>query len=92
MTDYREQVEGDIAPGRGFDIVRVLSERKGLATHLTLRSGEALVVTAISFGRDIGAAWEHLYFDADGKSYFLSTSEVAALTEPESGAVLYKSA
>jgi hypothetical protein len=90
MERYQDQGEGEIVPGRGIDIVEILLVRRTLATHLELRSGERAAATNASYGRDIGDEWEHILYEEHGKTYFLMTSEVRRLVDPESGAVLYE--
>lgn len=89
MTALQDQGEGEIVPGLGFAAVRVLTERRATTTIATLRSGETVSIQGASFGRDIGADWEHIYFDVGGQSLFLSTSEIASMTDPLDGAILY---
>lgn len=90
MTAFQDQGEGELVPGLGFAAVRVLTKRRNIPTKITLRSGETFVVEKAEYARDIGADWEHIYFDADGQSYFLDTSEIATLTDSVSGLILYE--
>ncbi len=89
MTRYQDQGEGELVPGRGIQIVEILAERRGKATLIELRSGEEIVATNVSCGRDIGEEWEHIFFSEGAQSYFLSTAEINGLLEPDNRAVLY---
>lgn len=91
MTALQDQGEGEIVPGLGFAVVRVLTERCATSTIAALRSGETVSIQGASFGRDIGADREHIYFDVGGQSFFLSTCEFASMTDPLDGAILYMS-
>ncbi|WP_135212216.1 hypothetical protein [Vitreimonas flagellata] len=91
MTALQDQGEGEIVPGLGFAVVRVLTERCATSTIAALRSGETVSIQGASFGRNIGADWEHIYFDVGGQSFFLSTCEFASMTDPLDGAILYMS-
>lgn len=61
-----------------------------METIVELRSGEQFPLKDVSHGRDIGAQWEHLFFDVGDDAYFLNTSEIARLIDPRTGAVLYR--
>lgn len=91
MPKYRDQGTGDLVPGRGFAIARILLERRGVPTAIDFADGTAVTTSSASYGRDMGEEWEHLYLEVAGETLFTSTSEVARLRDPETGAFLYQS-
>lgn len=89
MTAFHDQGEGELVSDLGFAAVRVLTERRATTTIATLRLGDTVFIQGASSGSDIGADWEHTYYDVGGQPFFLSTSEIASMTDPLDGAVLY---
>jgi len=89
MSTHPDQGEGALVPGRGAKIVAVLTSRKFAPTRVTLESGETCVGANWSWGRDIGAEWEHVYFAEDGLDFFLSTEHISALEDPTTGEKLF---
>ncbi len=90
MTEYRDQGEGELVPGRGFAIVSMLGERQHIPTAIEFSDGAVLTATAVAFARDIGEEWEHLYFWSEGRELVTSTSNVVRLIDPASGSCLYQ--
>lgn len=89
MPTHSDQGEGALVPGRGAKIVMILVGRKFASTRVMLESGETCVGANWSWGRDIGADWEHLYFVEDGLDFFLSTESIVSLQDPVTGDLLY---
>ncbi|MCR6645278.1 MAG: hypothetical protein NVV62_12640 [Terricaulis sp.] len=89
MSAYPEQGEGALVPGRGAKIVTILVGRKFSPTRVALENGETCVGANWSWGRDIGADWEHVYFAEDGLDFFLSTEQIIALHDPATSEKLF---
>jgi hypothetical protein len=91
MSKYRDQGTGELVPGRGFTIAKILLERRGIPTAIDFGDGSTITTRSASYGRDIGEEWEHLYLEVAGETLFASTSEVARLRDPGTGAYLFQS-
>lgn len=89
MPTHLDQGEGALVPGHGAKIVAILVGRKSNATRVTLENGETSVAANWSWGRDIGADWEHVYFVEDGLDFFLSTKDIVSLQDAATGELLY---
>ena len=74
----------------------LLRGRCGSLTEATLTDGKKIVIHNIAWGRDMGAASDHITTNiSPGPSVphtvdFFTTDKVALLIAPESGAVLYR--
>ncbi len=88
---------GDLTEGLGAPLIKVLVARRGQPTIIRMASGEELFVyDGSGWGRDYGDMWEHVTAritppDAAPRDYdhhFFYMSEVEALLDPETGAVL----
>ena len=90
MTEYRDQGEGELVPGRGFEIVKILIERRGTPTAIDFDDGTTITTHEAAYGRDIGEEWEHLYLEVPGQTLFTSSSSVSALRDPETGVCLFQ--
>jgi len=81
---------GEIKEGKGAPLIRVLAERYGQPTIVRMADGSEFTVTnGTGWGRDYGDLWEHVTADtSDGRVEFFRTSDVEALLDPDSRAVL----
>src|SRR5436190_23472382 len=49
-----------VTPGLGARIVEILERRTGVETTVGMATGETYAVFNVAWGRDMGAAWEHV--------------------------------
>lgn len=83
-----------ILPGQGAPLVRLLCGRRGRPTRLHLADGRQITAWNCAWGRDHGRDWEHLTLNmsprrADAETAFVSTADVLAASDAESGDDLY---
>ena len=83
-----------ILPGCGASLVRLLMRRRGRPTRLRLSGGAEITAWNCAWGRDYGRDWEHLTVNmsprrAGAETAFVSTADVVAACDAESGADLY---
>ena len=85
-----QQGWGEIKEGAGAPLIRVLTERCGQPTTVRMMDGsEFIVVDGTGWGRDLGDLWEHVTAETnDGRVEFFYVSDVEALLDPSTGAVL----
>lgn len=74
--------------------MRLLCGRRGRPTRLHLNDGRQITAWNCAWGRDHGREWEHLTLNmsprrADAETAFVSTADVMAASDVESGADLY---
>jgi len=84
-----------VTPGLGVLIVEILERRTGIETTVEMATGEAYAVFNIAWGRDMGAAWEHVTTnispEVEGASLdFFMTDDVVRLEDPRTGETLWK--
>ncbi len=84
-----------ILPGQGAGLVRLLGQRRGRATRLKLRGGREVVAHNCAWGIGYAAEWEHLTVNLSPRVptapvAALSSAEVLAAEDPETGALLYR--
>jgi hypothetical protein len=81
---------GEIKEGAGAPLIHVLAERYGQPTIVRMADGsEFTVINGTGWGRDYGDLWEHVTADtSDGRVEFFYMSDVEALLEPGTRAVL----
>ena len=84
-----------ILPGCGASLVRLLMRRRGRPTRLRLSGGAEITAWNCAWGMDFGREWEHLTLNmsprlADAATAFVSTADVVAASDPESGRALYQ--
>ncbi|MBL7253205.1 hypothetical protein [Paractinoplanes lichenicola] len=81
-------------PALDEDLVKLLHDRGGVETIVTLQDGRCLVVYDIAWGYDIGEQWAHVTTNVspgrEGAAVdVFSTSEVASLTDPGTARRIY---
>jgi hypothetical protein len=81
---------GELTEGAGAPLIRLLVERRGRPTILQFADGtEFTTFDGTGWGRDCGDLWEHVTaHTTDGSIEFCYMSEVAALLEPDTRAVV----
>ena len=84
-----------VLPGAGASLVELLMQRCGRPTRLKLRDGVEVTAWNCAWGMDYGREWEHLTLNmsprrSGAKAAFVSSADVLAASDPESGAGLYE--
>lgn len=84
-----------VIPGLGARIVEILERRTGVETTVKMATGETCAVFNLAWGRDMGAAWEHVTTnispDVEGASLdFFLTDDVVKLEDPRTGETLWE--
>jgi len=84
-----------VIPGLGARIVGILERRTGVETTVRMATGETYAVFNLAWGRDMGAAWEHVTTnispDVEGASLdFFLTDDVVKLEDPRTGETLWE--
>lgn len=90
MPKYRGQGTGELVPGRGFTICKILVDRQGIPTAIDFDDGSSVVTSDAWYGRDMGEEWEHLYLLVASETFFVSTSQIVRLRDPEEGTYLFQ--
>jgi hypothetical protein len=81
---------GEVKEGLGAPLRKVLEQRTGRPTIVRMADGVEIVVHDVSWGRDYGNMWEHVYANAtpprpDREIHFFLLSEVESLWDPDTG-------
>jgi len=84
-----------VTAGLGARIVEILERRTGIETTVKMATGETYAVLNVAWGRDMGAAWEHVTTnispEVEGASLdFFLTDDVVRLEDPRTGETLWK--
>jgi hypothetical protein len=81
---------GEIKEGAGAPLIRILEERCGHPTIVRMADGTEITTRdGTWWGRDYGDLWEHVISQADdGSAQFFYLSDVEALLDPDTRAVL----
>ena len=81
---------GKLEEGAGAALIRMLAERYGRPTIVRMANGaEFTISNGTGWGRDYGDLWEHVIAHTDdGRVEFFYMSEVEALIDPDTRAVL----
>ena len=84
-----------VLPGCGASLVSLLMRRRGRPTRLRLHDGAEVTAWNCAWGMDYGREWEHLTLNmsprlADAATAFVSSADVVAASDPESGDPLYE--
>jgi hypothetical protein len=88
---------GEVEDGLGARLRKLLEQRVEQATIVRFADGDELSGRIAGWSRDLGNAWEHVYFDGSKSSgqeqcYFFSLSEVLSLLDPQTSRVLIEQA
>jgi hypothetical protein len=92
-VNIERQEWGAITEGLGAPIRKLLEQRSGTPTSVTLAGGQQILVYDVAWGRDMGDRWEHVTANCSPSVsghdiHFFFLSEVASVSDPESGKVL----
>ena len=84
---------GAVTEGLGSPIRKLLEQRSGMVTCVTLSNGQQILVHDVAWGRDAGDMWEHVITNcsppvAGRDVHFFILSDVASVSDPETGKVL----
>ena len=87
---------GEVTPGLGAPLIRILEARAGKATIVEMADGRELIVyDGRAWGRDYGQVWDHVTarltpLDAKPEWAWFILSDVEALLEPDARGELFR--